>query len=76
MLHSWKFKYSSLYNINTLKNKIRLIIIKKNKKEKIHDCNCDHPELRNAFKNGKCSEGQIIKCHGLEMLDKLKKEGI
>lgn len=50
------------------------------KKEKskvpIHDCNCDHPEIHDSFKDGKCSEKQIIECHGHEMLNKLKREGM
>jgi len=39
------------------------------------ECECDKPEIRDSFKKGNCSEEQIIKCHGREMLDKLKKEG-
>jgi len=47
-------------------------------KKNIHsqNCDCDHPELRDSFKDGKCSEKQIIECHGHEALDKLKKEGM
>jgi hypothetical protein len=39
------------------------------------DCECDRPEVRDSFKDGKCSEEQIIQCHGKEFLEKLKKEG-
>ncbi|MFW9991736.1 MAG: hypothetical protein ACFFD4_06725 [Candidatus Odinarchaeota archaeon] len=38
------------------------------------DCDCDKPEVKKSFK-GKCSEEQIIKCHGKETLEQLKKEG-
>ena len=38
------------------------------------DCDCDKPEIKESFK-GKCSEEQIIKCHGHQPLDKLKAEG-
>lgn len=47
------------------------------KKEKSHadDCYCDKPKIRDGFEDGQCSEGQIIKCHGQEIFEKLKKEG-
>lgn len=47
------------------------------KKEKSHadDCDCDKPEIRDGFDDGQCSEDQIIKCHGQEFFEKLKKEG-
>ncbi len=47
------------------------------KTEKSHadDCECDKPEIRDGFEDGQCSEDQIIKCHGQEFFEKLKKEG-
>ena len=39
------------------------------KKESSHDHECDKPEIRNSFKGGKCSEEQIIKCHGKSSLN-------
>ena len=47
------------------------------KKEKSHtdDCECDKLEIRDGFEDGYCSENQIIKCHGQEFFEKLKKEG-
>lgn len=48
---------------------------KETKKAHIHDCECDHPEIRDTFEDGKCSEKQIIECHGHEMLNNLKKTG-
>jgi hypothetical protein len=50
--------------------------MKDHKEKFLHNCNCDHPEIRDSFMDGKCSEKQIIECHGHEILDKLKKEGI
>ena len=45
-------------------------------KEKIsnHDekCECDKPEIRDSFKEGNCSDEQIVKCHGHEYLNRLK----
>ena len=38
------------------------------------ECECDKPEIKDSFKE-KCSEEQILKCHGREMLEQLKKEG-
>lgn len=38
------------------------------------DCECDKPEIRDSFKEG-CSKEQIIKCHGEEFWNSLKKEG-
>lgn len=34
---------------------------------------CDKPEILEKF-NGCCSEEQICKCHGQEMVEKMKKE--
>ncbi len=47
------------------------------KLEKLHaeDCECDKPEIRDGFEDGLCSKDQIIKCHGEEFFEKLKKEG-
>lgn len=47
-----------------------------NKSKKTHDkdCECDKPEIRDSFDSG-CSEEQIRKCHGHEMVEKLKAEG-
>lgn len=35
--------------------------------------NCDKPEIKERH-HGKCPEDQVRKCHGQEMVDKLKKE--
>lgn len=45
----------------------------RNKEEKIHECDCDKPDVRNLFKNGCCSDEQIMKCHGKENLLNLKR---
>ncbi|MGV9173076.1 MAG: hypothetical protein ACOC4M_05765 [Promethearchaeia archaeon] len=47
-------------------------------KKKIHTCDCDcvKPEVRIQYKEGCCSEEQIVKCHGAQYLNDLKeKEG-
>ncbi len=44
------------------------------KRTHTEDCECDKPEIRDSFKD-KCSEKQIIDCHGQEFLEKLKEEG-
>jgi hypothetical protein len=46
-------------------------------KENIEDCECDLPEIRAKFVDGKCSCDQIWKCHGHdhELIKKLKAEG-
>ena len=46
-----------------------------NKKEEIHECDCFKPEVRNSFIDGCCSDDQIIKCHGSEYLNHLKRKG-
>lgn len=38
------------------------------------DCECDRPEIRDAFKTGKCSEAQILQCHGRSFLEKRQRE--
>ena len=50
--------------------------MKKEKKGSFHECDCNHPEIHDSFKDGKCSDEQIIICHGHDLLDKLKKEGM
>ncbi len=50
--------------------------MKISKKEYSHDCDCDYPNIRDSFKDGKCSKEQIIKCHGHDLLNKIKKEGM
>ena len=35
----------------------------KKDKNKIHDCDCDKPEIRKLFRNGNCSEEQVRLCH-------------
>ena len=47
--------------------------IMRNNKEKIYDCDCDKPNVRNSFIHSCCSDSQIIKCHGKKYLDHLKK---
>jgi len=49
--------------------------MKMKSKENTENYECDHPEIRDSFKDGKCSEEQIIKCHGHEFMEKMKKEG-
>ena len=50
--------------------------MKVNNKDHDENCDCDQPDIRDSFKDGKCSEEQIIKCHGHEFMEKLKKEGM
>jgi hypothetical protein len=40
---------------------------------KINDCNCDKPEVKEKFPGGNCSLNQIIKCHGDQPIDELLK---
>ncbi|MFX1253805.1 MAG: hypothetical protein ACFFCZ_19500 [Promethearchaeota archaeon] len=47
---------------------------KETKSTHAEDCECDKPEIRDSHK-GNCTKEQIIKCHGQEMLEKLKQEG-
>jgi hypothetical protein len=49
--------------------------MKMKSKDNVENRDCDRPDIRDSFKDGKCSEEQIIKCHGHEFLEKLKKEG-
>jgi len=37
--------------------------------------NCDKPDIRDSFKGKKCSEEQVIKCHGQIKLDEMKQKG-
>jgi len=39
------------------------------------ECECDQPEIRDAFEDGRCSRKQVLKCHGAEMLRKWESEG-
>jgi hypothetical protein len=50
--------------------------MKESKKKVSKNLICNHPEIRDSFKNQRCPEEQIIKCHGYDMLDKLKKKGM
>ncbi len=42
------------------------------KKNNLHDCECDKPEIRDSFESGNCSEEQIRECHGQDFLKSLK----
>ncbi|MHA2296192.1 MAG: hypothetical protein ACXAEU_15705 [Candidatus Hodarchaeales archaeon] len=37
--------------------------------------NCDKLEVRDSFKGKKCSEEQILNCHGRKKLEQMKKTG-
>lgn len=39
------------------------------------ECECKHPEIQEASKDGRCSRDQIIKCHGVNKLRQWEKEG-
>lgn len=55
-----------------------MVKIMSENKKKIHTCDCDcvKPEVRIQYKEGCCSEEQIVKCHGAQYLNDLKeKEG-
>jgi len=49
---------------------------KRETKEKMHPCDCTKPELRNSFKEGRCSDAQIAKYHGMDYLNRLKLKGL
>ena len=36
---------------------------------------CDKPEIKITFKDGKCSRDQVLKCHGKERVIELEQEG-
>ncbi len=36
------------------------------------DCECDKPDIQASYK-GKCSEEQIVTCHGKKFLENMKK---
>ncbi|OLS14391.1 MAG: hypothetical protein RBG13Loki_2040 [Promethearchaeota archaeon CR_4] len=40
-----------------------------------NECECDHPEIRDASKDGRCSRTQILKCHGADKLHEWASEG-
>ncbi len=48
--------------------------MKEEKIEFIHECECVKPEIRDSYKDAKCTEKQIIECHGLDYLKSIKKE--
>ncbi|MFO8019002.1 MAG: hypothetical protein R6U96_10225 [Promethearchaeia archaeon] len=41
-------------------------------KKESHECECGKPEIRKSFKEGCCSDEQIVKCHGQEYLNRSK----
>ncbi|MHA1449457.1 MAG: hypothetical protein ACTSP4_08565 [Candidatus Hodarchaeales archaeon] len=36
---------------------------------------CNKPEIRDSFKDSKCSKEQIVECHGQEKLDQMIRDG-
>lgn len=46
-----------------------------NQKPHRGDCECNLPNVRDSFQDGKCSKEQVCKCHGDVMYEKWKAEG-